>query len=228
MILSVRDLEVTFRVGPVLRRQSIQGVAGVSFELDAGETFAIVGESGSGKTTLARAINGLQSISAGQVDFDGMRIDTLSRDAMKPLRQHMSMVFQDPVGSLSPRMRVGDLVAEPFLIHGLDVNLKEETERLLSLVGLSGDFSERYPHQLSGGQARRVGVARAIALNPKLIIADEPTAGLDERTAADVIGGLEKMKAGRTLVLATHDPNLMKIGGKKIALTGDHLQEALA
>ena len=207
MILSVRDLEVTFRVGPVFRRQSIQGVAGVSFELDAGETYAIVGESGSGKTTLARAINGLQSISAGQVDFDGMRIDTLSRDAMKPLRQHMSMVFQDPVGSLSPRMRVGDLVAEPFLIHGLDVNLKEETERLLSLVGLSGDFSERYPHQLSGGQARRVGVARAIALNPKLIIADEPTAGLDVSVQGEVLNLLNDLRErlGLAMIIITHN-----------------------
>ena len=179
-ILEVRDLEVTFRVGPMLRRRDILAVAGVSFDVSPGETFALVGESGSGKTTLARAVNGLQPISNGSVSFGGRRIDGMTARASKPLRREMAMMFQDPVGSLSPRMKVGDLVTEPYRIHGLpDGSLADETVRLLSLVGLTADFADRYPHQLSGGQARRVGVARAIALNPKLVIADEPTAGLD-------------------------------------------------
>jgi len=207
MILSVRDLEVTFRVGPPLHRQSILGVAGVSFDINAGETFALVGESGSGKTTLARAINGLQKISAGKVTFDEQRIDQLSATAMKPLRQHMAMMFQDPVGSLSPRMKVGDLVAEPFRIHSVQANLQEETSRLLSLVGLSGDFANRYPHQLSGGQARRVGVARAIALNPRLIIADEPTAGLDVSVQGEVLNLLNDLRErlGLAMIIITHN-----------------------
>jgi ABC-type microcin C transport system duplicated ATPase subunit YejF len=111
----------------------------------------------------------LQTISEGEIAFEGQRIDTLSRAAMKPLRRRMSMMFQDPVGSLSPRMTVGDLVTEPFRIHGIEGrDLRAETDRLLSLVGLTRDFASRFPHQLSGGQARRVGVARAIALDPAL------------------------------------------------------------
>ncbi len=207
MILSVRDVEVTFRVGPWFNRQPILGVAGVSFDVSAGETFALVGESGSGKTTLANAINGLQAISKGEVTFIGERVDTASTAEMKPLRQQMAMMFQDPVGSLSPRTKVGDLVAEPFLIHKIDANIREETARLLSLVGLSGDFANRYPHQLSGGQARRVGVARAIALNPKLIIADEPTAGLDVSVQGEVLNLLNDLRERMSLamIIITHN-----------------------
>ncbi len=207
MILSIHDVEVTFRVGHWFRRQSILGVAGVSFEVAGGETFALVGESGSGKTTLANAMNGLQSISEGEVTFLGQRIDTASRGELKPLRQQMAMMFQDPVGSLSPRMKVGDLVAEPFIIHGIAANIEEEASRLLSLVGLSTDFVNRYPHQLSGGQARRVGVARAIALNPKLIIADEPTAGLDVSVQGEVLNLLNDLRERMNLamVIITHN-----------------------
>ena len=207
MILSVRDVEVTFRVGPCYKRQPILGVAGVSFEVTAGETFALVGESGSGKTTLANAINGLQSISKGEVKFMGQRVDACSVSELKPLRQHMAMMFQDPVGSLSPRMKVRDMVAEPFHIHRVKVDIQQETERLLGLVGLSGEFANRYPHQLSGGQARRVGVARAIALNPKLIIADEPTAGLDVSVQGEVLNLLNDLRErlDLALVIITHN-----------------------
>lgn len=207
MILSVRDLEVAFSAGFPFNRRSILGVAGVSFEVASGETFALVGESGSGKTTLARAINGLQAISGGEVIFDGQPINRMPRGKMKPLRRQMAMMFQDPTGSLSPRMKVGDSVAEPFRIHGLRVNIGEETLRLLSLVGLSGDFVNRYPHQLSGGQARRVGVARAIALNPRLIIADEPTAGLDVSVQGEILNLLNRLRErlGLTLLIITHN-----------------------
>ena len=207
-VLEVRDLEVKFRVGPMLQRQDILAVAGVSFDVNPGETFALVGESGSGKTTLARAANGLQAISKGSVSFDGQRIDGLSARASRPLRRDMAMMFQDPVGSLSPRMKVGDLVTEPYRIHGLpDGNLADETVRLLSLVGLTADFASRYPHQLSGGQARRVGVARAIALNPKLVIADEPTAGLDVSVQGEVLNLLNELRErlGLAIVIITHN-----------------------
>ncbi len=207
-ILSVRDVEVTFPVGGPLSRGAILGVAGVSFELRRGETFALVGESGSGKTTLARAINGLQAISAGEIDFEGRRIDGLGKRAMQPVRKRMSMMFQDPVGSLSPRMTVGDLVTEPFRIHGAGGrNLRDETRRLLSLVGLPAEYANRYPHQLSGGQARRVGVARAIALDPALVIADEPTAGLDVSVQGEVLNLLNDLreKLGLAMVIITHN-----------------------
>ena len=207
VILSVRDLEVTFRAGPWFNRRPIVAVAKVSFDLDAGETFAIVGESGSGKTTLAHAINGLQETSNGEVLFMDEKVDVSRSRAVKPLRRHMSMMFQDPVGSLSPRMKVGDLVAEPFIIHKIRKNLKEEVQRLLSLVGLSGDFADRYPHQLSGGQARRIGVARAIALEPELIIADEPTAGLDVSVQGEVLNLLSDLRErlGLAMIFISHN-----------------------
>ena len=207
MILSVRGLQFTFPVGSIFNRSSILGVAGVSFDLAPGETFALVGESGSGKTTLARAINGLQPISAGEVTFNDQRIDGLSAGQMKPLRRSMSMMFQDPVGSLSPRMKVGDLVTEPFRIHNVEADLPAETNRLLQLVGLPTAFAERYPHQLSGGQARRVGVARAIALNPSLIIADEPTAGLDVSVQGEVLNLLNDLRErlGLAMIIITHN-----------------------
>ncbi len=207
-ILKVEDVQVAFPVGGVMRRGAILGVAGVSFEVSPGETFALVGESGSGKTTLARAVNGLQAISAGSITFENQRIDGLDRRSMKPVRRRMSMMFQDPVGSLSPRMTVGDLVTEPFRIHGAEGrNLREEAARLLTLVGLPADFVSRFPHQLSGGQARRVGVARAIALDPALIIADEPTAGLDVSVQGEVLNLLNDLRErlGLAMVIITHN-----------------------
>ncbi len=206
-ILTVRDVQVTFDLGSVFRPSEILGVAGVSLEVRPGETFALVGESGSGKTTLARAINGLQAISEGEIAFEGRRIDTLSRKEMQPIRQRMSMMFQDPVGSLSPRMTVGDLVTEPFAIHGQQIDRRAEVERLLSLVGLPADFATRFPHQLSGGQARRVGVARAIALDPALVIADEPTAGLDVSVQGEVLNLLNDLRErlGLAMVIITHN-----------------------
>ena len=207
-ILSVEDVQVTFPVGGLGRRSSILGVAGVSFRVNRGETFALVGESGSGKTTLARAVNGLQAISQGAITFEGQRIDGLDRRAMKPIRRRMSMMFQDPVGSLSPRMTVGDLITEPFRIHGADGrNLRDEAARLLTLVGLPTSFASRFPHQLSGGQARRVGVARAIALDPALIIADEPTAGLDVSVQGEVLNLLNDLRErlGLAMVIITHN-----------------------
>ena len=220
-ILEVRDLEVTFRVGSIFRRREILAVAGVSFDVKAGETFALVGESGSGKTTLARAVNGLQAISNGSVRFDGLRVDGLSTSAMRPLRREMAMMFQDPVGSLSPRMKVGDLVTEPYRIHGLPKDgLAEETARLLSLVGLTDDFAGRYPHQLSGGQARRVGLARAIALNPRLVIADEPTAGLDVSVQGEVLNLLNDLRErlGLALIIITHNLHVVRHVADRMAV----------
>ena len=207
-ILKVENVQVSFPIGGLRRRSWILGVAGVNFEVRRGETFALVGESGSGKTTLARAVNGLQEISAGAITFEGQRIDGLDRRAMKPVRKRMSMMFQDPVGSLSPRMTVGDLVTEPFRIHGVDGrNLRDEAARLLTLVGLPTDFASRFPHQLSGGQARRVGVARAIALDPALIIADEPTAGLDVSVQGEVLNLLNDLRErlGLAMMIITHN-----------------------
>jgi peptide/nickel transport system ATP-binding protein len=161
------------------RSASIEAVAGASFSVQPGETYAVVGESGSGKTTLARGIVGIVPVHSGSISFEGRRISQLSERALQPLRRKVGMVFQDPTGSLSPRLSVRSILAEPFRVHGEHVETEREVGRLLAEVGLPASFASRYPHQLSGGQARRVGVARALALHPKLLIADEPTAGLD-------------------------------------------------
>jgi oligopeptide/dipeptide ABC transporter ATP-binding protein len=217
-LLSVTDLRVEFPVGGLLARMRggvtrIEGVAGVSFQIGRGETFALVGESGSGKTTLARTLNGLQKVASGSIRFDGQEVSTLGRAELKDMRRRMPMMFQDPVGSLSPRLDVRALLAEPFRIHRLtDRNLDAEVRRLLTLVGLPADFADRYPHQLSGGQARRVGVARAIALDPELVIADEPTAGLDVSVQGEVLNLMNDLRdrLGLSMLIITHNLHVVR------------------
>ncbi|RVB67095.1 ABC transporter ATP-binding protein, partial [Mesorhizobium sp. M7A.F.Ca.CA.004.06.1.1] len=186
-LLSVEDLRVRFRTMSQLKAFTsgvknpfVDAVCGVSFEIRRGETLGLVGESGSGKSTIARAIMGLRPPTSGSIRFDGQVLNGLAPADRKLHLRRMAMMFQDPVGSLSPRLTVRSLLIEPFRIHGITIrDPAAEVERLLKMVGLPADFGRRYPHQLSGGQARRVGVARALALAPDLIIADEPTAGLD-------------------------------------------------
>ncbi|MDQ2067633.1 ATP-binding cassette domain-containing protein [Xinfangfangia sp. CPCC 101601] len=217
-LLSVKDLRVVFSVGGTLSRlrghvTAIEGVAGVSFDIAKGETFALVGESGSGKTTLARTLNGLQKVASGSIHFDGKDATSMGRAEMKELRRRAPMMFQDPVGSLSPRLDVRALLAEPFRIHGMsDRDLDAEVRRLLTLVGLPVDFASRYPHQLSGGQARRVGVARAVALDPQLIIADEPTAGLDVSVQGEVLNLLNDLRdrLGLSMLIITHNLHVVR------------------
>ncbi|MEQ1955422.1 oligopeptide/dipeptide ABC transporter ATP-binding protein [Mesorhizobium sp. CN2-181] len=217
-LLTVSDLRVRFRMGGIMaglsgQPTSIEAVAGVSFSLERGRTFALVGESGSGKTTLARAVNGLQDAAGGSIRFEGRELRDISKADWKPLRRRMSMMFQDPVGSLSPRLSVRSILAEPFAIHGLSgKDANAEVLRLLALVGLPRDFAERYPHQLSGGQARRVGVARAVALDPVLIIADEPTAGLDVSVQGEVLNLLNDLRdrMGLSLLIITHNLHVVR------------------
>ncbi|MDH3691887.1 MAG: dipeptide/oligopeptide/nickel ABC transporter ATP-binding protein, partial [Gammaproteobacteria bacterium] len=200
-LLEVADLRVRFRakssLTALLQRDKdpyIDAVAGVSFSIKEGETFGLVGESGSGKTTLARAITGLVQSQQGSIRYQGEELRGRSDSDMRKHRAEIAMMFQDPVGSLSPRMTIKSLLTEPFKIHNQrDRDLHIEAKRLLNMVGLPGDFMSRYPHQLSGGQARRVGVARALALSPKLIIADEPTAGLDVSVQGEVLNLLAKL-----------------------------------
>jgi peptide/nickel transport system ATP-binding protein len=196
-------------------------VAGVSFQVGTGETVALVGESGSGKTTLARAVVGLVPIFSGSVRFDGKPVAGLSGDALKALRRSVAMIFQDPVGSLSPRFTVRALLSEPFRIHGLaDRDLDAEVDRLLGLVGLPRRMADRYPHQLSGGQARRVGVARAIALSPRLVIADEPTAGLDVSVQGEVLNLLNELREtlGLSMLIITHNLNIVRHVADRMAI----------
>lgn len=219
--LSIENLSVNFTkqrsLADLLQRRPgmcIEAVKDATLSIAIGETVALVGESGSGKSTIARAVFRLVTAQGGKVLFDDADLLQATPQEMRAARNRMSMMMQDPIGSLSPRTTIGAAVVEPYIISGQssDLNLGEEANRLLELVGLPSDFSNRYPHELSGGQARRVGVARALALNPKLVIADEPTAGLDVSIQGEVFNLLaslrEKMKL--SILIITHNLHVVR------------------
>ncbi|MBY6142028.1 ABC transporter ATP-binding protein [Leisingera daeponensis] len=204
-LLDVKDLKTSY--GPV------NVLAGVSFTVEQGETYALVGESGSGKTTVIRAIAGLAPAQEGSVKFEGREIRGASERELRPLRKDIAMMFQDPVGSLSPRLTIRSLITEPYRIQGMkERDLDAEAKRLLEMVNLPAHFADRYPYQLSGGQARRVGVARALALEPKLILADEPTAGLDVSVQGELLNLMNDLRErlGLAMVIITHNLNVVR------------------
>ncbi|HSF95205.1 MAG TPA: ABC transporter ATP-binding protein [Thermohalobaculum sp.] len=227
-LLEVTDLRVRFRVMGALnamvkgvRDPFVDAVLGVSLTLDAGETLGLVGESGSGKTTLGRAVLGLVEAQSGKAVFEGTDLLALRPGSFKPLRRDMAMMFQDPVGSLSPRQTVKALITEPFEIHGMaGRNLDDEAARLCEMVRLPQNFLSRYPHELSGGQARRVGVARALALNPKLVIADEPTAGLDVSVQGEILNLMAELQRTRGLgyLIISHNLPVVRHISDKLAI----------
>ena len=190
-LLSVQGVSVDLPMAGLFARRRLTILSDVSFALSPGETLGLVGESGSGKTTLARAILGLQKISAGTLSMAGKAM--INMNDFKSVRRNTAMMFQDAVASLSPRMSVGQLIAEPFAIHAVALT-KDKIATLLAQVGLPPEIAARYPHELSGGQARRVGVARALALHPKLVIADEPTAGLDVSVQAEILNLMSDLR----------------------------------
>jgi peptide/nickel transport system ATP-binding protein len=214
-LLAIERLRVRFRaLSPVrawlagIADPMIDAVADVSLAIPAGGAFGLVGESGSGKTTLGRAIVGLVPAQDGTIRLAGTLLPLRDRGALRSWRRQVAMTFQDPIGSLSPRLTVRALVSEPFRVHGMGArSLDAEAQRLLALVGLAAPFLDRYPHELSGGQARRVGIARALALEPRLLIADEPTAGLDVSIQGDILNLLARLRGefGLALLLITHN-----------------------
>ena len=213
-LLTVDGVDVRYRMSSRLgarlrgRPAHVDAVLGATFRLPAGETFGLVGESGSGKTSLARALVGLTPVHAGQVVFRGTDLSKLDRQGWSRQRRDLAMMFQDPVASLSPRKTVRFLLEEPGRIHGPPAGDRErQAEALLETVGLDGRFLDRYPHQLSGGQARRVGVARALSLSPALIICDEPTAGLDVSVQGEILNLLRDLQRERRLsyLIVTHN-----------------------
>ena len=203
--------------GVMFRRQAgtVRAVDGVSFEVAAGETFGIVGESGSGKTTTARLIARLLEPTAGEVRFAGQRITALKGAALKRVRRELQIVFQDPYSSLNPRLTIGSIVGAPLQIHGLETDRRARERavaELLELVGLEAEHTGRYPHELSGGQRQRAGIARALALRPRLLIADEPVSALDVTIQAKVLDLLCDLQArlGLTLVFISHDLSVVR------------------
>jgi oligopeptide transport system ATP-binding protein len=199
-IVSVRDLKVHFRLAPSLLTGRgggwIRAVDGVTFEIERGETLGLVGESGSGKTTLGLAILQLQRASSGSVKVDGQELTGLRPEQLRPLRRKMQMIFQNPIGSLDPRMTVNDIVEEPMIILGIG-NPKSRQKRvreLLSLVSLEPYLAARYPHEFSGGQCQRIGIARALAVQPEFLVLDEPVSALDVSIQAQIINLLEDLR----------------------------------
>ncbi len=237
-LLEVRDLRVRFAVhgGLLLRRiAEVKAVDGVSFNLGRGETLGLVGESGCGKTTLGKAILGLLRITGAEVDVDGhVRFDagdgkppvdllTLDKHAMRPYRAHMQMIFQDPYSSLNPRFTIGQIIAEPLLVHQPNQTAAERRDRvgwLLEKVGLNAHHAARYPHEFSGGQRQRVGIARALATQPKIIIADEPVSALDVSIQAQVINLLMDLQEefGLSYLFIAHDLSVVRHISDRIAV----------
>ncbi|MEV7087249.1 dipeptide ABC transporter ATP-binding protein [Streptomyces sp. NPDC093085] len=218
-LLEVRDLVKHFPLtqGIVFRRQvgAVRAVDGVSFGLAAGETLGIVGESGCGKSTVARLLVHLERPTSGAIHYRGEDITRLSGRALKAVRRNIQMVFQDPYTSLNPRMTVGDIVGEPFEIHPEAApkgDRRRRVRELLDVVGLNPEYINRYPHQFSGGQRQRIGIARGLALNPEIIVADEPVSALDVSVQAQVINLMERLQDEFALsyLFIAHDLSIVR------------------
>jgi peptide/nickel transport system ATP-binding protein len=198
-VLEVTDLVKVFPIrqlqGIRVVRGIVQAVSKVSFSIEEGTTLGLVGESGSGKSTVARCVLQLLIPTSGSVKYHGVELVGMSRKDLQPLRQEMQMVFQDPYASLDPRLTVGNAIAEPLQVHKVPGNHGERVAELLELVGLAPDHAKRFPHEFSGGQRQRVGVARALALEPKLIVLDEPVSALDVSIQAGVMNLLQDLQA---------------------------------
>jgi oligopeptide/dipeptide ABC transporter ATP-binding protein len=225
-LLSVRDLRVYFPIseGLIFERHvgDVRAVDDVSFDVARGETLGLVGESGCGKTTTGRAILRLYKPTAGTIEFDGVDITRMEGERLRKIRRRMQMIFQDPYSSLNPRMTVGGIVGEPLGIHDLGTNAErhERVAELLDVVGLNPNFLNRYPHEFSGGQRQRIGVARALAVNPELIVADEPISALDVSIQAQIINLLEHLQDQfeLTYVFIAHDLSVVRHVSDRIAV----------
>ncbi|MHB0979310.1 MAG: ABC transporter ATP-binding protein [Thermoleophilia bacterium] len=225
-LLEVGDLVKRFPItsGVIVQKTigMVHAVEGVSFSVDEGETLGLVGESGCGKTTTGRCILQLHKPTSGSIRFEGKELTTMNRGALQAVRRDMQIVFQDPYASLNPRMTVGTIVAEPLIIHGIGTRAerKERVRELLELVGLNPSFTNRYPHQFSGGQRQRIGLARALALNPKLIICDEPVSALDVSIQAQILNLFAQLQQelGLAYLFIAHNLSVVKHISDRVAV----------
>ncbi|MDO0925619.1 dipeptide ABC transporter ATP-binding protein [Streptomyces sp. TG1A-8] len=225
VLLRVEGLTKHFPIKKgILQRQvgAVKAVDGIDFEVRKGETLGVVGESGCGKSTMGRVITRLQDPTGGRITFEGQDITRLSSGRMRPLRRDIQMIFQDPYGSLNPRHTIGSIVSAPFRLQGVEPEggVKKEVQRLLSLVGLSPEHYNRYPHEFSGGQRQRIGIARALALKPKLVVADEPVSALDVSIQAQVVNLMDDLQEelGLTYVIIAHDLSVVRHVSDRIAV----------
>ncbi|MFF9493587.1 ABC transporter ATP-binding protein [Streptomyces flaveolus] len=225
VLLKVEGLQKHFPIHKgVLRRQAgaVKAVDGIDFEVRKGETLGVVGESGCGKSTMGRVITRLQDPTGGSIHFEGKDITRLNTAGMRPLRRDIQMIFQDPYGSLNPRHTIGGIVSAPFRLQGVEPEggVKKEVQRLLELVGLSPEHYNRYPHEFSGGQRQRIGIARALALKPKLVVADEPVSALDVSIQAQVVNLMDDLQEelGLTYVIIAHDLSVVRHVSDRIAV----------
>ncbi|MEU6258921.1 dipeptide ABC transporter ATP-binding protein [Streptomyces sp. NPDC047043] len=224
-LLKVTGLQKHFPIRKgLLQRQTgaVRAVDGIDFEVRKGETLGVVGESGCGKSTMGRLITRLLEPTAGKVEFDGKDITHLGVGDMRPMRRDVQMIFQDPYSSLNPRHTIGTIVSAPFRLQGVqpEGGVKKEVQRLLSVVGLNPEHYNRYPHEFSGGQRQRIGIARALALNPKLVVADEPVSALDVSIQAQVVNLLDDLQQelGLTYVIIAHDLSVVRHVSDRIAV----------
>jgi oligopeptide transport system ATP-binding protein len=225
-LLQVTNLVKHFQVGGGLfggRGGLVRAVDGVSFDIRRGETLGLVGESGCGKTTTGRCILQLERPTSGQIIFEGRDLTALDDNELRPIRRKMQVIFQDPYSSLNPRMTVGQIIAEPLAVHGIVADRARRAGRvrdLLAHVGLLPQHAHRYPHQLSGGQRQRVGIARALAVEPSLIICDEPVSALDVSIQAQIINLLEDLQAqfGLTYLFVAHDLSVVRHISDRVAV----------